>query len=219
MMHIDRGLLISIEGGDGSGKSSALSYACGRLKDEGYEFLLTREPGGNRISEKIRSLILDKENTDENPKTEALLYAASRCQLMNQDIFPLLDAGKIVLTDRYVDSSLAYQGYGRNLGADEILSINMFAIDGRLPDWTLFFDVRPEVGLARIRKNREDKVDRLDAEKLEFHQRVYKGYQELEKRFADRFVRIDGEKSPEEVRLETYAVLKEKLDAFLAGKK
>lgn len=219
MMHQDKGLLISIEGGDGSGKSSALSYACSRLKEEGYEFLLTREPGGNRISERIRSLILDKENTDENPKTEALLYAASRCQLMNEDIFPLLDQGKIVITDRYVDSSLAYQGYGRKLGAEEILAINLFAIDGRMPDWTLFFDVRPEVGLARIQKNREDKVDRLDAEKLDFHQRVYAGYKELEKRFASRFISIDGEKSPEEVRLKTYAVLKEKIDRFLEGKK
>lgn len=210
-----KGLFISIEGGDGSGKSTALSYATERLRKEGYEFLLTREPGGNRISEEIRNIILDKNNTDEDPKTEALLYAASRRQLMAEDIFPLLNQGKIVITDRYIDSSLAYQGYGRGLGVKEILQINMFAIDGRMPDWTLFFDVRPEVALKRIAAHRENKVDRLDQEKVSFHERVYRGYKELSKEYKDRYLRIDGEKSIEEVQEETYRILKSKLDEYL----
>jgi dTMP kinase len=215
MLH-EKGLLISAEGCDGSGKSSALERACARLNQEGYSFLLTREPGGNKISEKIRNIILDIDNKDEDIKTEALLYAASRRQLMAQQLFPLLDDNQIVITDRFVDSSLAYQGYGRDLGADEILKINMFAIDGRFPNWTLFFDLDPEEGLRRISSKRGEKMDRLDNEKLSFHQKVYDGYKELEKKYSSRYISIDASKSMDEVYLQTYKILKEKIDDFLA---
>jgi dTMP kinase len=211
-------LFITCEGGDGSGKSTALNTVTQRLKKEGYDFTLTREPGGNKISEQIRKIILDKANDTEDKRTEALLYAAARRQNMVETVFPLLDQGKIVISDRFVDSSLAYQGYARGIGIDEVYTINMFAIENRLPDLTVLFDIDPKVGLMRIARNRGQE-DRLEEEALSFHQKVHEAYMILKDRFKDRFVVVDASKSPEQVQEEVYQIFKKRIDAYLASRK
>ena len=169
------------------------------MQNAGYEVVITREPGGTPISEQIRNVILDKANTDMDPMTEALLYAASRRQHLVQKIMPALREGKIVLCDRYLDSSLAYQGGARGLGIEKILALNQYAIDGQYPDLTLFFDLEPEVGLERIEENSSREVNRLDLEKLSFHHKVRDSFLKLMVMFPDRYVRIDASKSREEV--------------------
>lgn len=192
-------LFVTFEGGEGSGKSSCLAKVAKDLQNAGYEILITREPGGTPISEQIRNVILDKANTDMDPMTEALLYAASRRQHLVQKILPALREGKIVLCDRYLDSSLAYQGGARGLGIEKILALNQYAIDGQYPDLTLFFDLEPEVGLERIEENSSREVNRLDLEKLSFHHKVRDSFLKLMGMFPDRYVRIDASKSREEV--------------------
>lgn len=192
-------LFVTFEGGEGSGKSSCLAKVAKDLQNAGYEVVITREPGGTPISEQIRNVILDKANTDMDPMTEALLYAASRRQHLVQKILPALREGKIVLCDRYLDSSLAYQGGGRGLGIEKILALNQYAIDGQYPDLTLFFDLEPEVGLERIEENSSREVNRLDLEKLSFHHKVRDSFLKLMGMFPDRYVRIDASKSREEV--------------------
>lgn len=192
-------LFVTFEGGEGSGKSSCLAKVAKDLQNAGYEVVITREPGGTPISEQIRNVILDKANTDMDPMTEALLYAASRRQHLVQKILPALREGKIVLCDRYLDSSLAYQGGARGLGIEKILALNQYAIDGQYPDLTLFFDLEPEVGLERIEENSSREVNRLDLEKLSFHHKVRDSFLKLMGMFPDRYVRIDASKSREEV--------------------
>lgn len=192
-------LFVTFEGGEGSGKSSCLAKVAKDLQNAGYEVVITREPGGTPISEQIRNVILDKANTDMDPMTEALLYAASRRQHLVQKILPALREGKIVLCDRYLDSSLAYQGGARGLGIEKILALNQYAIDGQYPDLTLFFDLEPEVGLERIEENSSREVNRLDLEKLSFHRKVRDSFLKLMGMFPDRYVRIDASKSREEV--------------------
>lgn len=192
-------LFVTFEGGEGSGKSSCLAKVAKDLQNAGYEVVITREPGGTPISEQIRNVILDKANTDMDPMTEALLYAASRRQHLVQKILPALHQGKIVLCDRYLDSSLAYQGGARGLGIEKILALNQYAIDGQYPDLTLFFDLEPEVGLERIEENSSREVNRLDLEKLGFHHKVRDSFLKLMEMFPDRYVRIDASKSREEV--------------------
>lgn len=192
-------LFVTFEGGEGSGKSSCLAKVAKDLQNAGYEVVITREPGGTPISEQIRSVILDKANTDMDPMTEALLYAASRRQHLVQKILPALHQGKIVLCDRYLDSSLAYQGGARGLGIEKILALNQYAIDGQYPDLTLFFDLEPEVGLERIEENSSREVNRLDLEKLSFHHKVRDSFLKLIEMFPDRYVKIDASKSREEV--------------------
>ena len=172
---------ITFEGGEGSGKSTVMKDVAARLTKEGYKLVLTREPGGTPIAEEIRNVILDKDNTKMDPRTEALLYAASRRQHLVEKIWPALERGEIVLCDRYLDSSLAYQGGARGLGVDEVLSINMFATEGEYPDLTLLFDLEPEEGLKRIEKNKGREVNRLDLEKLEFHKKVRDNFHALAK--------------------------------------
>ncbi len=193
-----RGLFITFEGNDGSGKSSALETILNQLKNEGYDVIYSREPGGSKVAEKIREVILDKDNLGMDDKTEALLYAASRREHINKTILPALNEGKIILCDRYIDSSLAYQGYARNLGIDEVYNMNQFATSGLLPDLTILVCVRPEVGLSRIKKDERD-LDRLELEKMSFHQKVYEGYLKLADKFKDRIVVINGEQSKEKV--------------------
>lgn len=192
-------LFVTFEGGEGSGKSSCLAKVAKDLQNAGYEVVITREPGGTPISEQIRNVILDKANTDMDPMTEALLYAASRRQHLVQKILPALREGKIVLCDRYLDSSLAYQGGARGLGIEKILALNQYAIDGQYPDLTLFFDLEPEVGLERIEENSNREVNRLDLEKLSFHHKVRDSFLKLMEMFPGRYVRIDASKSREEV--------------------
>ncbi|MDO5329961.1 MAG: dTMP kinase [Bacillota bacterium] len=204
-------LFVTFEGGEGSGKSSVLKILNQRLIDEGYPVVLTREPGGTPIAEQIRNVILDKANTDMDPWTEALLYAASRRQHLVEKIIPALNEGKIVLCDRFLDSSLAYQGGARGLGIDKVLAANMFATEGRFPDLTLFFDLDPETGLDRISANSAREVNRLDLEKMEFHQKVRASFKQLVEQYGDRFVVIDASKSKEEVAEEAYRAIKSRL--------
>lgn len=185
-----KGLFVSFEGGEGSGKSSVINVVKERLEADGYKVIITREPGGVNVSEQIRNVILAVDN-QMSKETEALLYAASRVEHLYAKVLPLLAEGYIVLSDRYLDSSLAYQGYARGIGIEKVLEINMFAKE-YLPKVTYFFDVRPEVGLARI-KGRE-KIDRLDLETLDFHQNVYEGYLEVCKMYPERVKSINGER-------------------------
>ena len=204
-------MFITLEGPEGSGKTTAVNYAVKKLEELGYQIVRTREPGGTPIAEQIRNVILDKENTAMDPRTEALLYAASRRQHLVEKVWPAVKEGKIVICDRYLDSSLAYQGGARGLGIDNILNINMFATEGTFPDLTLLFDISPEIGLARIAANANREVNRLDLEKIEFHQKVRNTFLELAKRYPERFVIIDASKSQEEVAEATLKVIKERL--------
>ena len=199
MMNFKNGLFITLEGGEGSGKSTILTNIIEYLERNNYEVVKTREPGGVRIAEDIRNIILDKKNTNMDGKTEALLYAASRRQHLVEKVIPNLKKGKIVISDRYLDSSLVYQGYARNIGMDEILNINLFAIDNTLPKLTLILDIDPKIGLQRINKNSQREVNRLDLETLEFHNKVRKGYLKLKDLFPQRIHIIDASKSIEEV--------------------
>ncbi|WP_249323062.1 dTMP kinase [Wansuia hejianensis] len=191
------GVFITLEGPDGAGKSTIIKLIGDYLKDKGIEFIMTREPGGTIIGEKIRDIILDNENIDMGPETEALLYAASRGQHIHEKISPALKEGKIVLCDRFVLSSLAYQGVGRSLGIKEVKSINDFAIQGIEPDLVLFFHIDAEVSLERKTKNLEG--DRLEKEGKEFHNKVYNGYMELLNMYPKNIKIIDATKSIEEV--------------------
>ena len=185
------GLFISFEGGEGSGKSSVINVVKERLEADGHKVVITREPGGVSVSEQIRNVILAVDN-QMSKETEALLYAASRTEHLYAKVLPLLEQGYIVLSDRYLDSSLAYQGYARGIGIEKVLEINMFA-KAYLPKVTYFFDVRPEVGLARIQGR--DKIDRLDLETIDFHQKVYEGYLEVCKMYPERVKSINGERA------------------------
>ena len=200
-------MFITIEGPEGSGKTTAVDTAVKELEKMGYQIVRTREPGGTPIAEQIRNVILDKNNTAMDQRTEALLYAASRRQHLVEKVWPALKEGKIVICDRYLDSSLAYQGGARGLGIDNILNVNMFATEGTFPDLTLLFDLSPEVGLARIAANSDREVNRLDLEKMEFHTKVRNTFLELAKRYPERFVVIDASQSREEVAKETLEVM------------
>lgn len=190
-----QGLSITMEGPDGSGKSTQIDAIKRFFEDRGESVVLTREPGGTQISEKIRALLLDRENSEMNPMAEALLYAASRAQLVAQVIKPALDSGTHVICDRFVDSSIAYQGYGRDLG-DSVAVINAYAVNGCMPDATFLMKLNPEIGKSRIKTSEQD---RMEMEKLEFHNKVFAGYEALEKEFPDRIVGIDATRNIEEI--------------------
>ena len=202
-------MFITLEGPEGSGKTTAVKAAVAKLQELGYQVVQTREPGGTPIAEQIRNVILDKANTKMDPRTEALLYAASRRQHLVEKVWPAIKEGKIVICDRYLDSSLAYQGGARGLGVDNILNVNLFATENTYPDLTLLFDIKPELGLERIAKNSDREVNRLDLEKIEFHNKVRQTFLDLSKRYPDRYVVIDASKSIEDVQKAT-------MDAILA---
>jgi dTMP kinase len=186
-------LFFSFEGGEGSGKTTIINSLYEELRTIGYEVIKTREPGGSKIAEEIRRVILKIDNENMDYKTEALLYAASRRQHLVEVIIPALNEGKIVLCDRYIDSSLAYQGHARGLGIDEVYRINEYAIGGLLPDYTIYIDVLPETGLKRIKKaNRE--MDRLDLETSNFHSLVREGYLKVASMYPKRIIVLDGDK-------------------------
>lgn len=189
---------ITIEGGEGSGKTSLIKLLVNDFKEMNIDTLTSREPGGSKIAEEIRSVILNVENTNMDYMTEALLYAASRKQHLEEIIKPAIENGKVVICDRYIDSSLAYQGWARGLGIDTVYDINMYATGGFLPDLTLFIDIPAEVGLERIKSNNRD-VDRLDLEKISFHHKVREGYLKVAQMFPERIAIIDGNKPLEEV--------------------
>lgn len=189
---------ITIEGCEGSGKTSIIKKICEEFEKEKICYLSTREPGGSNIAEQIRNVILNVENTKMDYMTEALLYAASRRQHLEEIVKPALRIGKVVLCDRYLDSSLAYQGYARGLGIDQVYDINMYATDGMLPDLTIYIDIPVEVGLDRIKENNRD-VNRLDLEKIAFHNKVREGYLTIAKKYPNRIRVIDGNKPLDEV--------------------
>ena len=204
-------MFVTIEGPEGSGKSSVTKEVVKLLEKDGYTVVLTREPGGTPIAEQIRNVILDKENTKMDGMTEALLYAASRRQHLVEKVWPLSKEGKIIISDRFLDSSLAYQGGARGLGIDKILALNQFATDGYYPELTLLFDLDPRIGLARIAANKGREVNRLDLEKIDFHDSVRKTFLELSKRFSDRYVVLDASKPFDKVVQDAYEAIKNKL--------
>lgn len=210
-----KGYFFSLEGNEGAGKSSIVNMVSEYLSSKGLEVITSREPGGIAIAEQIRSVILDKDNTMMDGRTEALLYAAARSQHYIEKISPALIEGKTIICDRFIDSSLAYQGYARGLGIDEILAINEFAVECVFPDLTLYLDVDPEIGLERIMKNKSREVNRLDLESISFHQKVRDGYLEVLKRFPDRVIKINANEQLDTV----FAEVKRVLDQFLGNNK
>lgn len=189
---MSKGFLVSLEGPEGAGKTSILEALIPILEDRGIEVLSTREPGGVLIGEKIREVILDPSHTEMDPKTELLLYIASRRQHLVEKVLPALAAGKLVIMDRFIDSSVAYQGFGRGLDKEAIDWLNEFATDGLKPDLTLYFDIEVEEGLARIAANSDREINRLDMEGLDLHRKVRQGYLSLLEKEADRIVKIDA---------------------------
>ena len=195
---MNKGYFITFEGPDGSGKTTITKNVVDKLMKLGYDVCLTREPGGIEIAEQIRKVILNPNNTSMDPRTEALLYAASRRQHLVEKVLPALKENKLVICDRFLDSSLAYQGSARGLGIDNILGINEFAIDGLFPDLTIYLDISAEGGIARVNSRKEEK-DRLDSESIEFHKKVVEGYKKVNERFKDRIKVVDASNSIEKV--------------------
>lgn len=184
-------LFITFEGGEGTGKTTVINNLYNYLISLEYDVIKTREPGGSKISESIRGIILDRNNTIMDYKTEALMYAASRRQHLIEVIIPALKKNKIVICDRYIDSSLAYQGYARGLGIEQVKTINEYAISGYWPDLTIYIDLDPNIGINRIKNNNRD-VDRLDEETISFHEKVREGYIKLIDLYPNRIKKIDG---------------------------
>ena len=206
-----KGLFIVFEGGEGTGKTTAIDSIYNWIIENKFKCIKTREPGGIKISEQIRQVILDIENKSMDPRTEALLYAAARRQHLVEKVIPALEEGTIVLCDRFIDSSLVYQGYARNLGIEEVMSINKFAIGEYMPDLSILFDLDPRIGLERINNNKDREINRLDLEKLDFHEKVRAGYNAVYENNKDRIVKIDAEQSKENVINEIKNILKSKI--------
>lgn len=206
---MNKGIFITAEGPEGAGKTTVIGMLSKKLEEEGYRILLTREPGGIEIAEQIRNVILDKKNTRMDARTEALLYAAARRQHLVEKVIPALERGYIVLCDRFIDSSLAYQGYARGLGIEEVFTINRFAIEEVMPKLTMYFDIEPEIGLERINKHKNREVNRLDLEDLEFHHKVREGYAKLLNDYPERMVKINAAQPIESVLKEAEWRIKE----------
>lgn len=203
-----RGKFITFEGCDGSGKSTQLKLLSEYLTKEGVPHIFTREPGGGKISEAIREILLSGKNMEMTDECEALLYAASRVQHLHDRVEPALAEGKLVICDRYVDSSLAYQAHARGLGMEFVSKINAFALEEYPPDVTVFIDLTPEA--AFLRKHGADENDRLEQAGMAFHKRVYEGYKAVAKAYPDRVVCVDGNQTPKEIFEEVVRVLKER---------
>ena len=191
-----QGKLITIEGVDGAGKTTVIKNVLKRLSNHSeLEFVYTREPGGNQIAEQIRKVILNQENSNMDAVTETLLYAAARRQHLIEDIKPMLEQGKVVICDRFVDSSIAYQGVGRGVGYGKVKQINDLITDEIKPDLTLYFEIEPEIGLKRISDHRINEVNRLDKEEASFYKKVAQGYHQLIKNDPERFEIINADQS------------------------
>jgi len=198
-----KGIFITLEGPDGSGKSTQVENIKSYFANKRREVVVSREPGGTLISEKLRSIVLDNANAEMDDITEMFIYAAARAQHVAEKIRPALERGAVVICDRFVDSSIAYQGYGRNLG-NQVSEVNRYATGGLEPDITFFMDLDPEVGRARIDK---DVRDRLEQQKLDFYYRVYEGYKALCDKYPERVVRIDASKTIDEIKEDIYSKL------------
>jgi dTMP kinase len=210
-----RGLFITLEGGEGSGKTTIIEQMARMLEQQGVPYVVTREPGGIDIAEKIRGIILNPDHTAMDGRTEALLYAAARRQHLAQKVEPALMQGMVVLCDRFIDSSLAYQGHARGLGIQEVLGINSFATNGRFPDHTFYMDIEPEAGLARIAAGQGREINRLDLESVQFHHKVREGYLIVAGMYPERITTIDASRSQEEVAGEINSCLSALLKDFL----
>lgn len=208
-------MFITFEGVEGCGKSSVLVKVYDELKKEGFDVIQTREPGGVKIAEEIRKVLLDKENTMMDKRTEALLFAASRRQHLIEKVWPALKENKIVLCDRFIDSSLAYQGGGDGIGVNEVLNVNLFATENTFPDLTILFDIDPRVGLARINKNANREVNRLDVKELSFYDTIRNTFLELAKEYKDRFVVIDASMDFDTVYQNVLKIIKEKIRKWI----
>lgn len=206
-----KGLFIVFEGGEGTGKTTAINEIYNWIIENNFKCIKTREPGGIKISEQIRQVILNKENKTMDARTEALLYVAARRQHLVEKVIPALEEGSIVLCDRFIYSSLAYQGYARNLGIEEVMSINKFAIGEYMPDLSILFDLDPKIGLERINSNEHREINRLDLEKLDFHERVRLGYNVIYENNRDRIIKVDAEQSKENVIMQIKNILKPKI--------
>ncbi|MET3852337.1 MULTISPECIES: dTMP kinase [unclassified Paenibacillus] len=204
------GAFITLEGGEGSGKTTVIGKIGEYFNRLAIPYMMTREPGGIEIAEKIREIILNPSHTAMDARTEALLYAASRRQHLAEKVEPALEKGITVICDRFVDSSLVYQGYARGLGMDEVWAINQFAIHDRMPDLTFYLDIEPETGLQRIAANQGREVNRLDLEGLSFHQKVREGYRIIASRYPERIVVIDASKEQSAVEQDIIRVLQER---------
>lgn len=208
-----KGLFITTEGTDGSGKTTQIKLLEGYLKDKGFEVVVTREPGGTSIGEKIRSIILDPDNTEMSYITEMMLYASARAQLVGELIKPSLARGMVVICDRFIDSSYVYQGFGRNIDLEVIEKVNSIALDGIMPDVTLFFDIDPGIALARRIKSTG--ADRIEQEKMDFHRKVYEGYKKLVTKYPDRIKAVESNRSIEEIFLDVKNIIDKILERCL----
>lgn len=209
---MNRGIFITMEGPDGSGKSTQIELLKQYLEGAGYDVLITREPGGNRISEAIREIILNSEYTEMSPVTEMMLYASARAQLIAEVIGPAIESGKAVISDRFVDSSLVYQGMARGLGVETVYEINKVAIGEYMPQLTIMLDLPAEVGISRKKDQKE--LDRMELESLEFHKKVAAGYREMAQRFPERIKSIDATLPIEEI----YGIIKGSVEGLLGSK-
>lgn len=202
-------MFISVEGTDGSGKTTQIRLMREYLESKGCQVVLIREPGGTKIGEKIRSIILDPENSEMGIITEMLLYASARAQLITQVIKPALESGSAVICDRFVDSSYVYQGFGRGIEMELIECINEAAVEGLMPDLTFFFDISPEIALKR--RISESAADRIEKERMEFHMKVYEGYKNLAERYPERIKRIDSSRNIEDIAVDVRGWLDKRL--------
>ncbi len=202
---VPKGIFITLEGPDGAGKSTQVENIKSYFENAGREVVVSREPGGTPISEKLRNIVLDNGNAEMDDITEMFVYAAARAQHVSEKIRPALDKGSVVVCDRFVDSSIAYQGYGRNLG-DQVGEVNRYATGGLEPDVTFFMDLDPEIGRSRIGK---DARDRLEQQKLDFHYRVYEGYKAICEKYPERVVRIDATRTIDEIKEDIYSKLED----------
>lgn len=202
---------ITFEGPEGSGKSSVLEEIKKRLENDNVDFLVTREPGGSNISEQIREVILNKKNKKMDSWTEVLLYIAARRQHLVETVFAKENANKIIICDRFSDSTLAYQGYGRKLDIEKINNIQNLVFNNFQPDLTILFDVKPEIGLQRIKKRSVEQFNRLDEENLKFHQSVYEGYLKIKEQNMKRFKTVDASKNFISVVEEVYQIIKKQI--------
>ncbi|MDQ0233375.1 dTMP kinase [Metabacillus malikii] len=209
---MSKGIFITFEGPEGAGKTTIINLVKEHFQKMGIRANFTREPGGIQIAEKIREVILNKDHVNMDARTEALLYAAARRQHLVEKVIPALQRGEVVICDRFIDSSLAYQGYARGLGINEVYSINEFAINGQLPDLTIYFQIEPEEGLKRIESSANREKNRLDLEQLSFHQKVQTGYEKVIEKFPERFTVVDAAKSVKDVLQDVLSILEKNMN-------
>lgn len=206
-------MLITFEGPDGSGKTTQLTLLAEFLGQQGYSLIRVREPGGTRIGERIREVLHDHTHQEMQPRAEVLLYSAARAQLIGEIIRPALAEGRIVLCDRFYDSTFAYQGYGHGLELEALRSITEFATGGLKPDLTIYFDISPEEGLRRRQRDDQAEWNRLDALGLEFHKRVHDGYRKLIAEEPGRWVVVDGDRTVEAIQDEVRGIVLARIPA------